>query len=298
MPFGEQITPDGTYRTANLYSTADNIRQKFTGYQKDEETNLDFAEARMYENRHGRFTAVDPLLPSGKSANPQTYNRYVYTSNNPITRVDTNGKEWYYSWSKIDGRFYAIPRWCSGFGCTGPRWTSEVRSTIGQITTVWKGSYVFHNDYSGGYTALDPAENRMLVFNTASEAQTQVNQWRRQAIANFVGGFANGASFAVSLSGADGIIAERGTEMYAAGQRAGVAGSVVSAFTGIGLANALVNRFGSAGLSIFKSLRVTEGVLSEFTHAGKFGFGSYESLRSGVLSTFGKGSGLQAHHLI
>jgi hypothetical protein len=34
-PFGEQLEADGTYRTASLYSTAgDNIRQKFTGYQK------------------------------------------------------------------------------------------------------------------------------------------------------------------------------------------------------------------------------------------------------------------------
>lgn len=62
MPFGEEVTPDGTHRTADLkYNFGDNIRQKFTGYQKDEETQLDFAEARMYQNLHGRFTAVDPL---------------------------------------------------------------------------------------------------------------------------------------------------------------------------------------------------------------------------------------------
>ncbi|HMS08947.1 MAG TPA: hypothetical protein PKE66_05655 [Pyrinomonadaceae bacterium] len=60
MPFGEEITPNGTHRTPNLkYNFGDNIRQKFTGYQKDEETQLDFAEARMYQNLHGRFTAVD-----------------------------------------------------------------------------------------------------------------------------------------------------------------------------------------------------------------------------------------------
>ncbi len=95
MPFGEEITPDGQNRTTNQkYNTGDNIRQKFTGYQKDSETQLDFAEARMYENRHGRFTAVDPLLASGKSANPQTFNRYVYVGNNPINRSDPSGLEW------------------------------------------------------------------------------------------------------------------------------------------------------------------------------------------------------------
>ena len=41
MPFGEELAPDATYRTANLkYGATDNIRQKFTGYQRDEETNL------------------------------------------------------------------------------------------------------------------------------------------------------------------------------------------------------------------------------------------------------------------
>ena len=92
MPFGEQLAPDSSYRTANLkYNSNDNIRQKFTGYQKDMETGLDFAEARYYNNQHGRFTAVDPLLASGKSANPQTFNRYVYAINNPVALIDPTG---------------------------------------------------------------------------------------------------------------------------------------------------------------------------------------------------------------
>ncbi len=45
----------------------------------------------MYNNRHGRFTAVDPLLASGKSANPQTFNRYVYVGNNPVIMTDPTG---------------------------------------------------------------------------------------------------------------------------------------------------------------------------------------------------------------
>ena len=89
MPFGEDLNVGVGNRTGDTglkYSMpGDNVRQKFTGYQKDNETQLDFAEARMYENRYGRFTAVDPLLASGKSANPQTVNRYVYCYNNPLT---------------------------------------------------------------------------------------------------------------------------------------------------------------------------------------------------------------------
>ena len=96
MPFGEQLGPDPVYRTANLrYGVADAVRQKFTGYQNDTETGLDFAEARYYNSQHARFTAVDPLLASGKSANPQTFNRYAYVSNNPIRKTDPTGMfEW------------------------------------------------------------------------------------------------------------------------------------------------------------------------------------------------------------
>ncbi|QYO66285.1 RHS repeat domain-containing protein [Leptolyngbya sp. 7M] len=92
MPFGEEIAPDTNHRTAtHKYGVGDNVRQKFTGYERDEETGLDFAEARYYYNNHGRFTAVDPLLASGKSANPQTFNRYAYTMNRPLILTDPTG---------------------------------------------------------------------------------------------------------------------------------------------------------------------------------------------------------------
>ena len=88
-PFGEEVFT--AQRTQGFGYTVDNVKQKFTGYQKDEETQLDFAEARYYNNAHGRFTAVDPLLASGKSANPQTFNRYAYVMNNPLKYTDPTG---------------------------------------------------------------------------------------------------------------------------------------------------------------------------------------------------------------
>ncbi|MCV4783163.1 hypothetical protein OFM36_27340, partial [Escherichia coli] len=63
-------------------------------YQRDNETGLDFAEARYYKNQHGRFTAVDPLLASGVPGNPQSWNRYIYVGNNPLFWVDPTGLIW------------------------------------------------------------------------------------------------------------------------------------------------------------------------------------------------------------
>lgn len=95
MPFGQDIYAGIGGRTGDngqKYSASgDSMRQKFTGYLKDSETSLDFAEARMYDNRYAKFTAVDPLLASGLSSNPQTFNRYVYTTNRPLVFVDPTG---------------------------------------------------------------------------------------------------------------------------------------------------------------------------------------------------------------
>lgn len=94
LPFGEEVYAYEANRTsAQKYTTTgdDGLRKRFTGYEKDNETQLDFAEARMYENRYGRFTAVDPLLASGKSGNPQTFNRFVYVNNSPLIHTDPTG---------------------------------------------------------------------------------------------------------------------------------------------------------------------------------------------------------------
>jgi RHS repeat-associated protein len=94
MPFGEELAFDATYRTADRkYGAVDNVRQRFTGYPRDEESGLDFAEARYYNMNHGRFTAVDPLLASGKSDDPQTFNRYAYSINRPLVLTDPTGQQ-------------------------------------------------------------------------------------------------------------------------------------------------------------------------------------------------------------
>jgi len=109
MPFGEELYAGVGGRTGDTglkySSNQDDIRQKFTGYQKDKETGLDFAEARMYENRFGRFTALDPLLASGKSSNPQTFNRFIYVGNNPVMITDPSGLDWYRQPIKDSVRF-------------------------------------------------------------------------------------------------------------------------------------------------------------------------------------------------
>ena len=95
MPFGEEITQAITgQRNVNLHYGDDGLRQKFTSYERDTETEDDFAQARYYNSKLGRFTSVDPTMASADIINPQTFNRYVYVGNNPVNITDPTGEIW------------------------------------------------------------------------------------------------------------------------------------------------------------------------------------------------------------
>ena len=88
--FGEEsVTPE---RAAGLgYAGTSETRKGYTGYEKDTESGLDFAQARYYNPTHGRFTSVDPLTASMNVKNPQTFNRYTYVLNSPYKFTDPLG---------------------------------------------------------------------------------------------------------------------------------------------------------------------------------------------------------------
>lgn len=90
-PFGEELSaPLGGRSTAQMY-VQDNLNQKFTSKERDVETGLDFFSARYYASSLGRFMSVDPLLASATITDPQTWNRYVYVTNNPLKYTDISG---------------------------------------------------------------------------------------------------------------------------------------------------------------------------------------------------------------
>jgi RHS repeat-associated protein len=68
---------------------------KFTGYERNTETNLDHFLARKYNSGQGRFVTVDPIALGWKRlANPgNTLNRYTYAANNPILHIDPTGRD-------------------------------------------------------------------------------------------------------------------------------------------------------------------------------------------------------------
>jgi RHS repeat-associated protein len=78
-PFGEGVNVTGWLPA-----------ERFTGQERDEEGGLDYFNARMYQPRAGRFTAVDPVF-SGALI-PASWNRYAYVLNDPLRFTDPSGE--------------------------------------------------------------------------------------------------------------------------------------------------------------------------------------------------------------
>jgi len=84
--YNADFLPFGTEQ-ALVNSCAQNY--KFTGYERDSETGLDYAFFRYYNSRLGRFMSADPL--EGSVGEPQSLNRYAYVLNNPCNLADPLG---------------------------------------------------------------------------------------------------------------------------------------------------------------------------------------------------------------
>ena len=118
MAFGDETA--SAQRTSGLNYDSSETRKGYTGYEKDTESGLEFAQARYYNSQHGRFTSVDPLTASGNIKNPQTFNRYSYVLNSPYKFTDPLGL--------ISSSTGACGSWCQGSDGGGGGYSSNYDS--------------------------------------------------------------------------------------------------------------------------------------------------------------------------
>jgi RHS repeat-associated protein len=68
---------------------------KFSGKERDGESELDYFGARYYDREQYRFISVDPsIILEGAMSTPQMWNLCSYCGNNPITYRDPTGRWW------------------------------------------------------------------------------------------------------------------------------------------------------------------------------------------------------------
>lgn len=86
LPYGEEYNPQ----------LSDGDHYKYSGKERDAETNLDYFGARYYGNALDRFSTPDPGQVSGFGHldDPQAWNGYSYARNNPVRYVDPDGRQY------------------------------------------------------------------------------------------------------------------------------------------------------------------------------------------------------------
>ena len=165
LPFGEEILGRGG-RTAALNYVSDAISgpaQKFTGKERDTESGLDYFGARYFGGAGGRFTSADAPFADQYTADPQSWNLYTYTRNNPLKYADPDGRG---AWvpmlqqaaqRAMDPRFYRSI-WRAGQGL----W----RSAKPYATRAYNAATRFFNSQFGQKVTETTAEAALAATDT------------------------------------------------------------------------------------------------------------------------------------
>ncbi len=66
--------------------------ERFTGKERDGETGLDYFVTRYLSAAQGRFTSPDEAFANWDQHAPQSFNLYSYVENNPLNRIDVDGR--------------------------------------------------------------------------------------------------------------------------------------------------------------------------------------------------------------
>jgi RHS repeat-associated protein len=151
-PYGEEVT-----ERTHAHYVGDTVRKQFTSYERDDEIDLDFAQARYYNKNHGRFTTVDPLMASADIINPQTFNRYVYVGNNPMNITDPTGEIWGVSGDTV--------RWFANEAAMG---AEGFTAHVAQVAWSKDGTTMY---------ALNPGSSTPVEVQSAAEVFRHLARW-------------------------------------------------------------------------------------------------------------------------
>jgi RHS repeat-associated protein len=133
-PFGRPIVPVPTMPA-----------EGFGGNVKDDETDLSYFHARMFQARTGRFTRPDPI--QGDVFVPQRRNRYAYALNSPADTTDAFGLD--PCSPGVNFCATSVPA-CTAFGCSTGDVGSQSHNGI-IFVDFWKNNYWNLVGYGSGH---------------------------------------------------------------------------------------------------------------------------------------------------
>ena len=133
-------------------SATTNGTEKFTGYFRDSETGLDYADQRYHNPGTGRFLTPDPYMAATNGgndpSNPGSWNRYAYVAGDPINYYDPAGE------------YMAIP-------APGTEWTPPATPISTTGASMFLSLESGGGEGSGGFagTKWDKAQTRLSNAN-------------------------------------------------------------------------------------------------------------------------------------
>jgi len=102
--FGKRRNPKGNYDPVIEAMKHHSTHHGFTGHEHMDDYGFINMNARLYDPNLGRFMSADPIVAYATST--QGFNRYSYTDNNPLSRVDLNGNSWLSEkWKGLDRKY-------------------------------------------------------------------------------------------------------------------------------------------------------------------------------------------------
>jgi RHS repeat-associated protein len=145
LPFGRMLSADDSGRGVCYPSNPDvqidsSLPQKFTGKERDAETGLDYFLAGYYSGAQGRFLSVDPENAGAIHEDPQSWNGYAYSRNNPLRYTDPDGKRYRVCWEKSMGG--------DCLEMTDPEYLEYRRQNIDPVGYISAGN-IYQNDVEG-----------------------------------------------------------------------------------------------------------------------------------------------------
>ena len=123
--WGARTKTVGTPDAASVPTT----EQGFTGHQELDDLGLIHMIGRVYDPVIGRFVSADPTVQA--PGNSQSYNRYSYCINNPLSLTDPTGYSWLSSaWNAITHAVGKAGAWVGGICTSAGKWISKNWRTI------------------------------------------------------------------------------------------------------------------------------------------------------------------------
>ncbi len=127
----------------------------YTGHEGVKGLDIIHMNGRIYDPVIGRFMQADPMIQAPK--NSQSYNRYAYVANNPLTLTDPSGYSWLSkAWKKIKVFIAVIivavaSYFCAGT-CTAGMW-ALIGGVAGGVGAAVNGGNIFTGALMGAFTA-------------------------------------------------------------------------------------------------------------------------------------------------